>query len=251
MKIVLLGSGNVATHLGTALKAAGHDIAQVYSKTEANARMLAKQLGCVFTTELTELVTDSDLYILSVSDDSVPRIARHFIGSNQILVHTSGTIELNTPGVSGVFYPIQTFSRQKTISFAKIPIAVEATSDPLAEVLLELGNSISSQVLQLNSNQRKAIHVAAVYACNFSNHLYTIAESILRDNGLDFDLLKPLIAETAGKINTYSPRSVQTGPAVRNDQVTIAKHLQFLENEPMLRDLYERLSQSIINFNQK
>lgn len=251
MKIVLLGSGNVATHLGKALKEGGHKIVQVWSRTFAHAQALGEKLQCDFTIHLSAISERADIYIIAVSDDVINEIASNFPFQDKMLVHTSGTTSLDIPGISGVFYPLQTFSKQKELEFSKIPIAIEARNSALAEQLSSLAMSISSKVVYMDSEQRKALHIAAVFACNFSNHLYAIADKILSDNGLEFDLIKPLIMETAEKVQHNSPVSVQTGPAVRRDQTTLDKHLDFLTNVPSLKELYEQLSQSIINFDQK
>lgn len=251
MKIVLLGSGNVATHLGKALKDSGHEIVQVWSRTLENAKALAETLNSDFTNNLSQINDKGEVYIIAVSDNAIPEIAESFPLNNKILVHTSGTTELTIPGMSGVFYPLQTFSKQKSVDFFQIPIAIEGVNVKISELLENLAKSVSSNVVKLDSEQRKALHVAAVFACNFSNHLYAIADKILTDNKLDFNLIKPLIAETAEKIRQNPPITVQTGPAVRRDQITLNKHLEFLENMKDLQDLYQRLSQSIINFDQK
>lgn len=248
MKVTLLGSGNVATHLGKALQEAGHQLIQIWSRTLANAEVLADELQTGFTDNILQLSDLADVYIIAVTDDSISKVASAFPFQNKLLVHTSGTTDLNIPRISGVLYPLQTFSRQTVVDFSVIPIIVEGKDETATNLLLQLARSLSSKAVQLNSHQRKALHIAAVFACNFSNHLYAIADEILKNNELEFDLLRPLIAETAKKIQENAPASVQTGPAVRNDQSTLTAHLQFLQNTPALRDLYERLSQSIINF---
>lgn len=251
MKIVLLGSGNVATHLGKALKDSGHIILQIWSRTRGHAQALGQSLQCDFTSNLSHINEDGEIYIIAVSDDAIDEIASSFPLQNKILVHTSGTTDLDIPGISGVFYPLQTFSKQKDVDFSKIPIAIEGRNSEVTEQLNYLAKSVSSKVVLMNSEQRKALHIAAVFACNFSNHLYAIADKILSDNGLDFDLIKPLITETAEKVQFNSPVTVQTGPAVRRDEITLNKHLDFLKDMTAFKDLYEQLSQSIINFDQK
>lgn len=251
MKLVLLGSGNVATHLGKALKNAGHEIVQVWSRTLEHAKTLGEKLNTDFTINLSKITDQGEIYIIAVKDDAIREIAENFPLYNKILVHTSGTTDLNIPGVSGVLYPLQTFSKQKSVDFFKIPIAIEGLNNQISERVKSLAESVSSKVVMMTSEQRKALHVAAVFACNFSNHMYAIADKILSDNGLDFDLIKPLINETTEKIQQYHPLAVQTGPAVRRDQITLNKHLDFLKNMDDLKDIYQKLSQSIINFDQK
>ncbi|MFD2163929.1 Rossmann-like and DUF2520 domain-containing protein [Paradesertivirga mongoliensis] len=248
MRITLLGSGNVATHLGKAFKQAGHEIVEIWSRTPANAKTLAIELSTRYCGEMSLLSPNAEIYIISVSDDSIREVSAKFPFRDKILIHTAGTSELNIPGLSGVFYPVQTFSKQSPVDFSNIPIAVEGINPEVSGKLLELAGTISTKVSEISSQQRKTLHLAAVFACNFSNHLYAIADKILQSDGLEFEMIRPLIMETAKKIQTHSARSVQTGPAIRNDQITLRKHLEFLENNPALRDLYERLSQSIINF---
>ncbi len=251
MKIVLLGSGNVATHLGIAFKSANHEVLQVWSRTLDHARLLAENLDATFTNNLSEISPDADLYLISVSDDVISDVINAFPYSDKLLVHTSGSTGLDISDLSGVFYPLQTFSKAAAVNFSVIPIAIEGVDHDIETSLFALAKSIGSKPIILNSEQRKALHIAAVFACNFSNHLYSIANQIMENNGLDFDLIRPLINETASKVQSKLPAEVQTGPAVRNDQKILCSHLQFLQGNSTLVDLYERLSQSIINFNQK
>jgi predicted short-subunit dehydrogenase-like oxidoreductase (DUF2520 family) len=251
MKVTLLGSGNVATHLGKALKQAGHSVLEVWSRTRENAATLAALLDCEVVEDLKGVNDQSDFYIISVSDAAISDVISQLPLDGKLLIHTSGTTTADIKGLSGVFYPVQTFSKQKEVDFRSIPIAIEGKTESISQQLSELAGSISDKVFQLDSDKRKVLHIAAVFACNFSNHLYAIAEQVLKENGLDFGLIKPLIAETTDKIQDHSPALVQTGPAVRNDQSTIASHLAYLENNKDLRELYKMLSQSIINFNQK
>jgi predicted short-subunit dehydrogenase-like oxidoreductase (DUF2520 family) len=251
MNIVLLGSGNVATHLGRAFKEAKHEIIQVWSRNLEHARILGKELVVGYTNDISSISPEADLYIVSVSDDYIADVVSAFPHPGKIIVHTSGSTDKNITGLSGVFYPLQTFSKNVSVDFSVLPIAIEAVDKPIETLLFDLASSIGSKPMNLNSDQRKALHVAAVFACNFSNHLYSIANEILEDSGLDFDLIRPLISATAQKIQNNFPVKTQTGPAVRNDQKTLQKHIQFLQHHPTLVDLYEKLSQSIINFNQK
>jgi predicted short-subunit dehydrogenase-like oxidoreductase (DUF2520 family) len=198
MKIVLLGSGNVATHLGAALKAAGNEILQVWSRYPANAKVLAGKLDSEFTSDFSSLNPSADLYILAVSDDAIPTLAAEFKFPGKLLVHTSGTTGIdflrNAPSETGVLYPLQTFSKNKPVDFSAVPIVVEGSTPEVTKMLTSLASEISRKVIQLELQQRRALHVAAVFACNFSNHLYTIAQEILKDNRLDFNLIRPLIA---------------------------------------------------------
>lgn len=250
MKIVLLGSGNVATHLGHALKAAGHEILQVWSRSLSNAEELAGSLSAAFTDEIGALNNTADIYILSVKDDAIEEVASSFSFKDKLLVHTSGTANIGLLGESlkykGVFYPLQTFSKQKEVDFKSVPLLLEGSTEEVREQLQELAGSISGIVQSASSSQRAAIHVAAVFACNFSNHLYSISKELLDKEGLDFKLLLPLIKETADKVERLNPQDAQTGPAIRNDQLSIEKHKKYLEMSPNLLQLYTLMTDSII-----
>ncbi|WP_407429717.1 Rossmann-like and DUF2520 domain-containing protein [Arcticibacter sp.] len=255
MKIVLLGSGNVATHLGHALKAAGHEILQVWSRSLSNAEQLAASLSVAYTNEILALDDTADIYILSVKDDAIREVASSFTFKDKLLVHTSGTSSIDSLGEDrvnkGVFYPLQTFSKQKAVDFSSVPLLLESSTDEVARQLNELAGSISQVVRSASSAQRAAIHVAAVFACNFSNHFYSISKSLLDKEGLDFKLLLPLIAETAAKVQSMSPEDAQTGPAIRDDQVSIEKHKKYLETSADLLQLYTLMTNSIIGFRSK
>ena len=252
MEIVLLGSGNIATHLGKALKMAGQNICQVWSRNNGRAAELADAVGATPVTELSDISYSADLYILAVNDDAIRSVAEQLHVSEGLVVHTSGSTGLDIlegiAGRTGVFYPVQTFSKSKAVDLRKVPIAVEGNTPEVTTTLHSLASRISEKVLEMNSVQRRTLHVAAVFACNFTNHMYVLADKLLADQNLDFDLLRPLIAETASKIQTASPASVQTGPAVRADKSTLDKHLKLLTDDPALAELYEKLSQSIINY---
>jgi len=250
MKIVLLGSGNVATHLGHALKTAGHEILQVWSRSLSNAQKLAGSLSVAYTDEIGALDNTADIYILSVKDDAIGEVASSFSFRDKLLVHTSGSASIDLLGESlmykGVFYPLQTFSKQKEIDFSSIPLLIEGSTEEVTKQLNELAGTISRVVQSASSVQRAAIHVAAVFACNFSNHLYAISKNLLAKEGLDFKLLLPLIAETAAKVQSLNPEDVQTGPATRKDQVSIEKHKKYLEMSPDLLQLYTLMTDRII-----
>lgn len=255
MKIVLLGSGNVATHLGHALKEAKHEILQVWSRTRSNAEQLGEALSANYTDDLKALDHRADIYILSVKDDAIAEVASSFSFKDKLLVHTSGTASIDSLGKDllnkGVLYPLQTFSKEKELNFSKVPLLIEGSTEGITQLLMALAGTISQVVQPASSAQRAAIHVAAVIACNFSNHLYSIAKNLLHKEGLDFKLLLPLIAETAEKVQGLSPEAAQTGPAVRNDQLSIEKHQKYLETSPDLLELYTLMTKSIICFKNK
>lgn len=239
----------MATHLGLAFDAAGLNIKQVYSRSESSASQLAGQLSCSLVTNLKLLNNDSDLYVLSIPDDAVPEALNEIDTNGKFIVHTSGSLPMQifNGKVSefGVFYPLQTFSKNKVVDFEEVPLCLEACSPKLFEMLFDLGQKISKQVQAINSDERKVLHLAAVFACNFPNYLYSLSHEILSKASLDFDLIKPLIMETAGKVKVMNPLEAQTGPALRGDQKIMEEHLSRLTDYPDIQDLYKRISQLI------
>lgn len=265
MDIVLIGSGNVATQLGRALRDKGFRILQIYSRTRSHAEELAGKLGLPdvsagVTDDLAAVRADAAFYFICVPDRHIVDIIGGLpTGLPGMVVHTSGTTPMGVfadyPGAYGVFYPVQTFSKSKNISFDQIPLALEASCPDSYLRLETLAGKLSQKVFACDSVQRKAIHVAAVFACNFTNHLYTLAESLLQDQNLDFDLIRPLIRETADKAMQSSPETVQTGPAIRGDIPVLEQHLKFLEyvfpSDPRIRELYILISSMIMKTGEK
>jgi predicted short-subunit dehydrogenase-like oxidoreductase (DUF2520 family) len=247
--IVLIGAGNVASQLGMALQEKGFFIAQVYSRTLTSARTLGDKLQADYTDQLSELIPDAGFYIFAVKDSVLPEILNKCPALSGLWVHTAGSVPMNIfSGYTyryGVLYPLQTFSKDRKVSFAEIPFFIEACQ-PADELLLEtIARALSGKVVRLSSEKRKQLHLAAVFACNFTNHLYTLAARILEENGLPFDLLQPLIRETAAKIETLHPKDAQTGPAVRYDENIINQQLEMLKEKPPLQEIYRLLSGSI------
>lgn len=244
LSIVLIGAGNVASHLGPALQAAGHSISHVFSGTLTNATALAARVGATAVDDLSALPRTADLFLISIKDDALPEVAANLRLDNALVAHTSGTKPLSVlEGVSsntGVFYPLQTFSKSKAVELREVPFLIEGP-----ELLEALALQLSDTVQRINSEQRKQLHVAAVFACNFTNHLYAIADSLLEENKLSLDLLRPLIKETAAKIEHATPAEMQTGPAVRNDTNVLAEHLELLKQHPEWQQLYALLSNDI------
>lgn len=249
MKVTIVGSGNLATNLSAALKSCGKvEFAQVYSRTEDNAKKLAENLGCDFTTNASQILPGSDLYIFSLKDSCLEEVLSQVPENDGLWVHTAGSVpmEVFKPYAKryGVFYPLQTFSKQRIVDFSRIPIFIEACDGENLSILENLGLSISSDVRVLSSEKRRNIHLAAVFACNFTNHIYALAANILEDADIPFDVLLPLIDETVSKVHQIPPREAQTGPAVRYDENVINKHLNML-SDPMMNEIYRLLSQSI------
>ena len=255
MNIVLLGSGNVATHLGRAFKMAGQTIVQVWSRDIEHAKELADTLASEAISDMDDINRSADLYIIAVKDDVISEVSSKLKIGDKLIVHTSGSTSLQAlDGVSshtGVFYPLQTFSKNKAVDFRQVPIAIEAGNPEDLAAIRAIADRLSERVTELSSTQRKALHIAAVFACNFTNHLVAISQQLLEAENLDFDLLRPLIAETADKVQLYDPETVQTGPALREDTQIINSHLEMLQGRPELQELYKKLSQSIVNFHKQ
>jgi len=254
MNIVILGFGNVAQHLvGAFLNSDDVTVVQIYNRSKIIDSPIQ---NC--TTILSDLI-EADVYIIALPDDVIPNFSEKIPFENRLVVHTSGSVPLHLlsdKNNKGVFYPLQTFSEDRVVDFASIPICVEATDNANLNALKKLGSSISEKVVEINSEQRRKLHLAAVFVNNFTNHLYHISEEIINENQLDFDLLKPLILETAQKMDALSPSQAQTGPAKRNDKKTIENHLKLLNDaqqtgslDASVPELYSMLTQSILNKN--
>ncbi|MDB4918633.1 MAG: oxidoreductase [Mucilaginibacter sp.] len=243
----------MATHLAAAFKNAGHRIAQVYSRDMHNASLLAYHVGAEAIDDLDQINPETDIFIISVKDDVIKSIAEALTKHGKLIVHTSGATDLQAISAftnnAGVFYPLQTLSKNKEVDFFTVPLCIEGADDNITRQLVELAQTVSNNVYRVNSEQRKILHLAAVFACNFPNYLYNIAQQLLAEHDMGFEMLRPLILETAQKVQTHLPAEVQTGPAVRNDENTMAAHLQMLNNEPDLKAIYSLLSQEIIKNN--
>ena len=250
MRITIIGSGNVATHLAAAFKNAGHRIMQVFSRDMQNAALLAYHVGAEAIDDLNQINPETDLFIISVNDDVITSIARGLAKFEKLTVHTSGSTDLGALSSiipkAGVFYPLQTLSKNKEVDFFTVPVCIEGADDVITIQLEQLAQTISNHVYRVDSGQRKILHLAAVFACNFPNYLYAVAQQLLAKHAMNFDMLRPLILETAQKVQDHLPAEVQTGPAIRNDENTMASHLQMLNDEPALKKIYTLLSQAII-----
>ena len=251
IKVVLIGSGNVAHHLIEAFaKSKEIEVIQVFSRQKEGVSHL---LDSNKITDDYNNLAEADLYIIAVSDDAIAKISSQLPFKNRLVVHTSGTVAINSldsKNRKGIFYPLQTFSKNKAVDFSQIPICLESENDSDYELLEKVAQSISNTVFKINSEQRKALHVSAVFVNNFVNHLYQMGNEICEANKVPFEILKPLILETANKVMTLSPKEAQTGPAIRNDKQTIASHLDFLLDENQ-KNIYKTLTQSIQNNGKK
>ena len=245
IKIVLLGAGNVGTHLCRALQnKEGLEIIQWYNRS---LNSLEKELVQFAVTQNLNDIIEADLYIISVSDTAIPAISKALEGKNGLIAHTAGSIPMEVLGEHqnhGIFYPLQTFSKQKEVDFNQIPLCLEANQPENLNLLKKVAQSLGGPVHLIDSAQRKALHVAAVFVNNFTNHLYTIGEELCKAHKVPFSVLQPLIAETADKIKHLPPSAAQTGPAARGDQKILKDHLQYLTKESHQK-LYQLISASI------
>lgn len=249
--ITFIGAGNVAWHLAQALDAAGHIVQEVYSRKPESANQLAANLYNASPTQSLDFSeSKAKVFIISVPDDILPTISSQIIlPENAMVTHTSGTLPLEAlekHHSSGVFYPLQTFSKHKELEIQQVPFCIEASNQETEEILVNLAQTISNTVYLVNSAERKVLHVAAVFACNFTNHLLAIAHQITQKENLEFTLLHPLIIETINKaLASENPASVQTGPAIRKDIKTMQSHLEFLRTHPTEQQVYRIISESI------
>ena len=232
MKITLIGAGNVATQLGLALKAAGHHIVQVYSRTQAHAESLASQLQAQPVSAWEAITDAANLYVFALKDSALCDAITMDVFKGHAQHH-------------GVLYPLQTFSKQRRVDFRRIPCFLEASDETTATALRQLAQTLTPTIHWMSSSQRQAIHLAAVFACNFTNHCYALADEVLQAEQIPFSILLPLINETASKVNTLTPQIAQPGPAVRFDENIIHKQLELLRHRPRLQKIYELMSQSI------
>ncbi|AXG74689.1 DUF2520 domain-containing protein [Flavobacterium arcticum] len=250
LKVVVIGSGNVAQHLITVFgKSSTIHLVQVYAR---NVDVLAHLVPKEKITDDFNTLEEADIYIISITDGSIPEVSALLPFSGKLVVHTSGSValeQINNKNRRGVFYPLQTFSKNKAIDFKQVPLCLESEKEADYTILETLAQSISNSVYNINSQQRKSLHVAAVFVSNFANYMYSIGYDICEQNNVPFDILKPLIQETAEKVQTLSPKQAQTGPARRNDITTMEKHLAFLTDEK-IKTIYTLLSQSIQNNNE-
>ncbi len=253
-KVSFIGSGNLAWHLAPALDNTDFAVREVYSENPVHAAALVERLyEAEVKASLDFSTSPSRIFVIAVSDDVIQTIAREIIlPENAILVHTSGSQPLSllgyaaTPNI-GVFYPLQTFSKGKRVDFKELPIFIESENEATEKVLMTMAKAISKNVFRITSHDRKALHVAAVFASNFTNHMLLIAQEIMKENSLSFDWLKPLIAEMINKSLTIGPENAQTGPARRGDLEILDKHLEFLQHDEQVAELYKLISQHIID----
>lgn len=251
-KVTIIGAGRVAVHLGKSLFSKGFEILQVYSRTMESATGLAKQLHCQAVNVLSEIREGADLYIISVPDDAIEDVASHLNFRNGTVVHTSGSmpmrvLEQASPN-HGVIWPLQSFSFDRTPDFSEIPMCIEASSKSVEQELVGFTGHISDNIRLLDGQQRAVVHLAAVIANNFTNLMYLLSDEVLKSVHVNFDILIPIIRETAFRTAGHHPEETQTGPAVRNDVKIIEKHLQMLGSDPEKKEIYRLLTGYITNY---
>ena len=249
-KIVLIGAGNVAHHLAPALLKAGMNLCQIYSRTLESARELGRKTGITYTSDLFAVYPDCDIYIFCVSDDALLPLYKGIrMHKEALIVHTSGSIPMEIFSTMamhyGVLYPLQTFSKKRSLDFKEVPLCLEASDPAARKELYELARAVSGHVREISSATRKKLHLAAVFANNFTNQLYTIARGLLEEEELDFDMLRPLIFETAHKVMLMPPEEAQTGPAKRGDESIVNMHKGMLKHRKKLLNLYTMMTESI------
>lgn len=252
--IAFIGSGNLAWHLAPELENAGYAVREVYSRKKKNAVALAERLyQAKVVTDLNFLQSQAKIFILAVSDDAISAVVKELmLPPGSILVHTSGSQPLGILGDyatvhTGVFYPLQTFTRNRKVNFKDIPIFVESADPATEKILVAMAKSLTKKFVKISSADRKALHVAAVFASNFTNHMLTLSKEIMVNNHLNFDHLKPLIAETLNKSLDIGPENAQTGPAKRGDLEILDQHMELLTHDAAVSEIYKLVSQHIID----
>ena len=249
--IVFIGAGNLATNLAKAMYRNGFRIEQIYSRTKESAKALADLVEAEYTTELAEVAMDAQLYIVALKDTALVELLPQIAAGKErsLLVHTAGSIPMGIwEGMTqryGVFYPMQTFSKQREVDFREIPFFIESNSPEDTMLLKAIASVLSEKVYEATSEQRKSLHLAAVFTCNFTNHMYALSAELLKKYNLPFDVMLPLIEETARKVHVLEPKLAQTGPAIRYDENVISGHLKMLADEPEVQQLYQSISESI------
>lgn len=249
MNIVIIGTGNTASVLGRRLKAAGHEILQVYGRNAKAASDLAYELDTESTNYWSVVSREADIYLIAVSDIAIAEVAHELQLPDATMVHTAASVPLNVLEGAfhhGVFYPLQTLKKELDRQ-PEIPMIIDASDDATLQMLDKLAHSITHNVMEADDATRLKLHVAAVFCNNFVNHLYVLMADYCQKEGIDFSLLQPLVLETAQRLGDMEPAAAQTGPAIRNDANTIGRHLEVLQNHPHLAEWYQRFTLSIQN----
>jgi len=250
MDIVFVGAGRLATNLARALKDAGHHIVAVYSRTMTSAVALSDVVGGIPTDNIEALPMEADAFILSVKDSVLPSVITQLQKGRegQTFLHTAGSIPMTIFGCHqhcGVLYPMQTFSKEKQVDFSRVHFFIEGSDGQTLILARNIASGVSTHVHELSSDERRYLHLSAVFACNFANHCYALSAKIMEAHGMSFDAMLPLIKETTDKVETMHPRDAQTGPAIRWDENVMAAQKALLSDEPEMQQIYELMSKSI------
>lgn len=252
-RISFAGSGNIAWHLSTALYKAGFEIKSIFSRNTESAGLLAAAVGAKPVVSVFEIDSDTELLILALPDQIIPEFSEDLKKNGRfkgIVAHTSGTQSLEAiskdHSMAGVFYPLQSFTRNSAPDISVVPFCIEGSSHLVAETLAVVARTLSADVRFIDSAQRASIHLSAVFACNFSNYLYAVSDCLLSRSNVDPNILLPLIRETAGRLKGGNAASLQTGPAFRRDWSTIEKHMSMLQQNQDLSGLYKTISNLIV-----
>lgn len=246
-KAVIIGAGNVASHIGPAINDAGFCVAQIYSRSLAHANALAEKIGAVATNRIDDIYADADIYVVSLSDDAILPFVKQMAPNDALWVHTSGSVGMEVlselTSRYGVFYPMQTFSKGVTLDMSAVPLFIEGCNADVEGEIRSIGEQIFAHVYHADSELRRRMHIAAVFSCNFTNYMWVLASELLQKEGLSFDVMRPLLEETMRKAFANSPAAGQTGPAVRGDKNILATHLGLLDG--IHKDVYASLSEKI------
>lgn len=251
----MIGAGNVAVHLSKQFIRCGFDIVQVFSRTESSAAELALLTNSAWTTSARRIFPDADLYFIALKDSVVDGFLQKADLKDKLLVHCSGSLSLDCltkySSETGVFYPLQTFSKEREVNFSDIPVFIESSSERVLQLLKDMAGRLTSRVYLADSHQRMVLHISAVFACNFVNHFYAISAQLLEESRLSFDYLRPLMQETLDKTLTMSPFMAQTGPAIRFDTNILEKHMAALSEDQEVQKIYALISEHIYKLHQK
>ena len=248
MKIVFIGAGNLATCLSLEMQRAGMTVGQIYSRTRDSAESLGKKLNCQWTANVNEIIPDADLYVFALKDNALREIIPQVKPNDGMWVHTAGSVPMAVfSGHArryGVFYPLQTFSKKRRVKLDGTPIFLEVNAPDDMKMLKKVAIALSGNAQEADSKKRRGLHLAAVFACNFTNHMYVLAGKILEEQDISYKVLVPLITETAAKIDELAPLLAQTGPAIRFDKEVMDMQIAML-NDPGMQTIYRLLSQNI------
>lgn len=255
LSVSFIGAGNVAWHLAPAFENVGYAVREVYSRKEKHAAALAEKLyESAVVTSLDFSESQSQLFIIAVPDDAIAEVAGELsLPEGAMLVHVSGSSPLSSledsdAALTGVFYPLMTFTKARRVDFTEVPFFIESDDETCRKVLAAMAKALGSKVHQISSSTRQHLHVAAVFASNFTNHMMTIASGLLKEKGLSFDVMKPLIAETINKSLEIGPQKGQTGPARRGDLEVLDRHVELLKEDEAVAEVYRVISQHIIDY---